>query len=613
MSILQHNDTFAGSYVVRFFIKEGSCAETYRISDLGGRSFFLKLFDLERLPVSRLTKGDLPFEVEMCGRLEHPSLAACRRTGVEFIGGKRYAYLVTDYIQGGLLAELFQRGRRLPVAQAVETAVCVLEGLRYLHERQPALIHNDITARNVMYDGDGDTVLRPRIIDMGHLSYPSMGQPDFRTDDLELCYRAPETFIGIYSVRSDIFSAGVLLYEMIYGCPPWRCDDAVSPSAAREVLREARKEGLKFPDEEPAGMTDRLYEVLRRALALSGRDRFGSAGEFIGALRGEPVSHRERGSSDTSVVSDASDASGASGGSEWHESGSGGESPRAAFVKGGGSGFADVAGMEELKLLLRTKVINVLQDREKALKYRLSIPNGMLLYGPPGCGKTFIAEKFAEEAGFDYTMVKASDLASIYVHGSQQMIGKLFDEARAKAPVILCFDEFDALVPSRRDSFNNGQPGEVNEFLSQLNNCGRRGIFVIATSNRPDMIDPAVLRTGRIDRMIYVPVPDAEARRLLFEINLRDRPAEHIDCAALAARTDNFVASDIAYAVNDAAITAAFANVPITQTILCQTLDCMRPSVSSDVLREYERLREKMDGLERRAARTPIGYKRQSH
>ena len=127
------------------------------------------------------------------------------------------------------------------------------------------------------------------------------------------------------------------------------------------------------------------------------------------------------------------------------------------------------------------------------------------------------------------------------------------------------------------------------------------------------MIDPAVLRTGRIDRMIYVPVPDAEARRLLFEINLRDRPAEHIDCAALAARTDNFVASDIAYAVNDAAITAAFANVPITQTILCQTLDCMRPSVSSDVLREYERLREKMDGLERRAARTPIGYKRQSH
>lgn len=107
---------------------------------------------------------------------------------------------------------------------------------------------------------------------------------------------------------------------------------------------------------------------------------------------------------------------------------------RATFAKGEGNGFADVAGMEELKQLLRAKVINVLQDRERALKYRLAIPNGMLLYGPPGCGKTFIAEKFAEETGFNYTVVKSSDLASIYIHGSQQMIGKLFDEARAKAP-----------------------------------------------------------------------------------------------------------------------------------------------------------------------------------
>ena len=85
-----------------------------------------------------------------------------------------------------------------------------------------------------------------------------------------------------------------------------------------------------------------------------------------------------------------------------------GEAPRATFVKGEGNGFAGVAGMEELRQLLRAKVINVLQDRERALKYRLAIPNGMLLYGPPGCGKTFIAEKFAEETGFNYTVVKSS-------------------------------------------------------------------------------------------------------------------------------------------------------------------------------------------------------------
>ena len=322
-------------------------------------------------------------------------------------------------------------------------------------------------------------------------------------------------------------------------------------------------------------MTEQLHKVLQRALALPDRDRFGRAEEFIGALQGEEVKMPPPKREPEQSHSSGNDLT-ANG--EQH-GGDEGESPRATFVKGEGNGFADVAGMEELKQLLRIKVINVLQDRERALKYRLAIPNGMLLYGPPGCGKTFIAEKFAEETGFNYTVVKSSDLASIYVHGSQQMIGKLFDEARAKSPTVLCFDEFDALVPSRKESLHSGQSGEVNEFLTQLNNCGKKGVFVIATSNRPDMIDPAVLRTGRIDRLIYVPVPDQEARRALFEINLKDRPTEGVDCAALAERTVNFVASDIAYAVNDAAITAAFANVPIAQKILCETLDCMRPSV----------------------------------
>ncbi len=606
MSVLRNNETFAGDYVVRYFIKAGSCAETYRISDREDRSFFLKIFDLQQIPASRLTERGVPFEVEACAQLSHPALAVCRRTGTETIGKRRYAYLVTDYIQGGLLAELLGREHRIAVPRAVEIALQVLEGAKYLHDQSETLIHNDLTARNIMYETVDNGPIRPRIIDMGHLSHPVMGRPDFQTSDLELYYRAPETFVGIYSPASDLFSIGVLLYEMIYGCTPWLVDTSKPLEEAADALRELRKQGLTFPENEPSDMTEQLHDVLRRALAFSDRERFEDAQAFIDALQGKTADQKPF-FPDVSQFESQQSISKPEGGGSAPE----GETPRAEFVRGEGKGFADVAGMEELKQLLRVRVINVLRDKERATKYRLSIPNGMLLYGPPGCGKTFIAEKFAEETGFNYTLVKASDLASIYVHGSQQMIGKLFDEARQKAPAILCFDEFDALVPNRSDSNqSSGQSGEVNEFLSQLNNCGKKGIFVIATSNRPDKIDPAVLRTGRIDRMIYVPLPDQEARRALFEINLKDRPTEGVDCEELAARTENYVSSDIAYMVNDAAVTAAFANVPITQKILLETLDCIKPSVSADVLREYEEMRDRMTGLERRAARTPIGYRR---
>ena len=117
----------------------------------------------------------------------------------------------------------------------------------------------------------------------------------------------------------------------------------------------------------------------------------------------------------------------------------------------------------------------------------------------------------------NFLMVKTSDLASIYIHGSQEKIGSLFKQAQEKAPSVLCFDEFDALVPNRSNIDNTSMSGEVNEFLSQLNNCSKKGIFVIATSNRPDKIDPAVLRTGRIDKQIYVPLPDLDARKEMQE------------------------------------------------------------------------------------------------
>ena len=264
--------------------------------------------------------------------------------------------------------------------------------------------------------------------------------------------------------------------------------------------------------------------------------------------------------------------------------------------------------MKDLKVLLQQKVIFVLKDQERAKKYRLTPPNGMLLYGPPGCGKTFFAEKFAEETGFNFMLIKASDLASVYIHGTQEKIAELFKKAEAQAPAIICFDEFDALVPNRSGADNQHYSSEVNEFLSQLNNCSHRGIFVIATTNRPDKIDPAVLRTGRIDKLVYVPLPDFEARREMFLLHLEGRPYEGVDADELAKMSDGYVSSDIAFVVNDAAMTAAFLDKPITQESLVTSLRNIRPSIRKELLLQYEQMREQMEGVECSNRRNYIGF-----
>ena len=277
--------------------------------------------------------------------------------------------------------------------------------------------------------------------------------------------------------------------------------------------------------------------------------------------------------------------------------------------RGGGNGFADIAGMDDLKDMLRKRVILILKDKELAEKYKLTPPNGMLLYGPPGCGKSFFAEKFAEETGFNFILVKASDLGSIYIHGSQGKIADLFKKAEENAPSVLCFDEFDAFVPSRSGDLGSNQAGEVNEFLTQLNNCSKRGIFVIATSNRPDKVDPAVLRTGRIDKQVYVPMPDETARKLMFELYLKDRPCEEIDSDELAKKADGYVASDISYVVNEAATIAAFNHENITQELLIKTIEGIKPSINKELLKEYEEMRDKMEGISRSNSLPHIGYR----
>ena len=274
-----------------------------------------------------------------------------------------------------------------------------------------------------------------------------------------------------------------------------------------------------------------------------------------------------------------------------------------------GEGFSAVAGMDEIKQRLQEDVIDILADREGAKAYGIDIPNGMLLYGPPGCGKTFIAEKFAEQAAYNYHYVKSSDLASTYLHGAQEKIAALFDDARQKAPTILCFDEFDALVPRRDDVNNAGHSAEVNEFLSQLNNCGSDGVFVIATTNRPDKIDSAILRTGRIDYLVYVPIPDEKVRLAMFYLALKNKPiSTDIDYNYLSDKTQGYLTSDISAIVNEAARIAFRQKNVISMQMLKDVLEKRVPSLSKDTVEEYERLRKKFENQKTEKERKRIGF-----
>ena len=166
-------------------------------------------------------------------------------------------------------------------------------------------------------------------------------------------------------------------------------------------------------------------------------------------------------------------------------------------------GFQDVAGMDELKQLVTEGFINVLNNQECAKAFGITPPS-LLFYGPAGCGKTYFAEKIAEEVGINFMKIVPDDLASTLVHGTQEKIGEVFRKAERKAPTLIFFDEFDAMVPKRSNDDRNYQNGETNEFLCMLNNAASKGVYVLAATNHPERIDKAVLRTGRIDEMIYV-------------------------------------------------------------------------------------------------------------
>lgn len=601
MSILKPGQLFGEcktDYRVDSFIKDGAYNETYRVTSDRGETYFMKMYDPDRLPASMKTADGGVVEIELCRGLDCPNVISFVSSGVYSKDYKQYPYIITNYFSGRLLSEIVDSTRRIETDRAVAIYAEVLKGLAYLHGH--GLVHNDITPRNVMYDPESGLV---QLIDMGHVAHAGSSEHHYIQEDLTPFFRSPESYRGLNDPAGDVFAATAVLYAMLSGHAPWEVDlsDKVDKDhPLKTAMHIARKAPLSF---EGMDVQPWLADVLRGGLAVKTASRL-SIDTLLQAI--------EKGKSpleeDAPKIEKKEEKEPSHPGMKRQKTAETTPVQKDDTAVKRGNGFADVAGMDELKDLLQKKVLFILKDKEKAERYRLTPPNGMLLYGPPGCGKSYFAEKFAEESGFNYKFVKASDLGSIYVHGGQGKIAELFDKARQKSPVIICFDEFDAMVPDRTSRSAEHISGEVNEFLSQLNNCSKDGIFVIGTTNRPELIDPAVLRKGRVDISVYIPAPDVQTRKLMFDLYLKDRPCDRIDTQQLAEMTDKYVASDIAFIVNDAAMIAAFRDEPITQEGLINSVKTTRPSLTESMLADYERTRQKLENTTGAEPRPRVGF-----
>jgi transitional endoplasmic reticulum ATPase len=233
---------------------------------------------------------------------------------------------------------------------------------------------------------------------------------------------------------------------------------------------------------------------------------------------------------------------------------------REVFVEAPDVPWEDVGGLAQIKQRLVEAVEWPLQYAELFTKASIRPPKGILLVGPPGCGKTLLAKAIATESKVNFISVKGPALLSKYVGESERGVRDMFHKARQAAPCIIFFDELDALAPTRNAAGSDAHVAErvLSQFLTELDGIEElKGVLVLGATNRLDMLDPAILRPGRFDEIVDIPLPDEESRQQIFEVHLRNKPlAPGISARDLAAGTDGFSGADIQGVCTKAALRA---------------------------------------------------------
>jgi transitional endoplasmic reticulum ATPase len=565
---LTKGELINNTYEIKVLIGEGAFGEAYRVKHKHLGTQVLKLIKAEQ--ADKMGVEEIIQEAQVLSRITHPNVVRVFEANSFERDGRIHYYLTMEFVSGESLTQYINREGVLPLDEAIKFQNDYLQGLNKAHCMKPPVIHRDINGDNILiaHDDDGKRAL---LSDFGLAQVvdptTSLGHSAGR-----MPYWGPECFHGNYFPESDVFSAGVVFYRMLTGFFPWNYDfynvqedyDEMS-----SMVLSARKKKQTKPSDFCPNLPSHVEKVLDKSLHADFSARYRNADEFLADLNNDHNSTVKNRSTTGKTTAENK----------------GTPPPRKKKHIGG---FSDIIGMQKLKETLEMDILGPLEDKETYEEYGITAPNGMLLYGPPGCGKTFISQKLADEVSSTFIEVKPSELSSPYAHGGKDKIGKLFERAISEAPTIIFIDEIDAVLPSRENNLGHTYSSEVNEFLVHLNNCGEKGLFIIGATNRPDRIDSAILRTGRIDKKIYCPPPDHESRFGMFEAFLKNRPTMGgLDYDLLASRTECYVSSDIQFIVNEASKAALKERTKIEMSHLNQALQSVKSSLTVSQIEEY--------------------------
>jgi len=259
--------------------------------------------------------------------------------------------------------------------------------------------------------------------------------------------------------------------------------------------------------------------------------------------------------------------------------------------------WEDVGGLEEVKQSLKEAVELPLKNPECFKRLGIRPPRGILLYGPPGCGKTYIVKALANESGTNFIAVKGPEILTMWVGESERKLREVFKRAKQVAPAIILFDEIDALAPKRGIDFGSKVTEQiVSQLLTEMSGIEEmEGVVVIGTTNRPDIVDPALLRPGRFDRLIYVPAPDEKTRLEILKVHTKGMPLKGVNLEKLAKDTDGYSGADLEALSREAAMFALREDPKakeITSKHFDKALKKIKPSIIEDSTAKYQKVVE---------------------